>query len=121
MKYIFASDRLYPVDRELDTDPHGGIRVEPDTLICYDVEGVGNNNLMGADTWQFKVEGKGDTLFRTHYAWALVQLTEINVANHKAFRRLQLDARLAEQRARAYRSRVRDVRHPEAHSAAPTS
>ena len=86
MEYIFASNRLYPVDRELDTSVHGGILVDKDVLICYEVEPVGSNNFMGASTWQFKVRGHGDVLYKTHYDWALVENTPENVVRLKALR-----------------------------------
>jgi hypothetical protein len=119
MKYLFASDRLYPVDRELDTHPHGGIGVEKDTLICYDVEAVGNNNLMGADTWQFKVEGKGDTLFRTHYAWALVENTPLNLGRLATLRRAQHAAEAARREAARVASFVANVATRKCDDAAP--
>jgi hypothetical protein len=81
MEYIFTSDRLYPVDRSLDTDPGGGIMVDRDTLICYDVVDVG----VSAAVWEFSVHGK-EGRFRTHYDWSLVENTPENVARLKTWR-----------------------------------
>lgn len=103
MEYLFASDRLYPVDRSLDTHPHGGIQVEKDTLVCYDVEPKGNGNFMSADTWEFSVRGM-EGRFRTHYGWALVQNTPENVG------RLQV-MRSAQNTAEEWRRRVKRLSH----------
>jgi len=112
MEYIFASDRIYPVDRSLDTHKHGGILVERDTLICYDVVGIGSNNFMGASTWQFKVHGHGDTLYRTHYAWALVENTPENVERLKAAREAQRKVVAAQWEAKQVANLVTHVSTP---------
>lgn len=87
MEYLFASDRLYPVDRSGD-DIGGGFLVERDTLVCYDVKDVGNGNFMGASTWEFSVQGR-EGRFRTHYDWALVENTPENIRNLQAMRSAQ--------------------------------
>jgi hypothetical protein len=87
MEYIFTSDRIYPkrlqhgspLPQGLTWHEHGGCLVESGTLICYDVEPAGNNNIMRANTWTFKVRGFGDMVFQTHYDWAL---SENTVQNH---------------------------------------
>lgn len=108
MEYIFASDRLYPVDRSLATDPGGGTLVIPDTLICYDVVDVGTGNFMGASTWEFSVRGR-EGRFRTHYAWALVKDTPENVVCLREMRAAQACAEEARIRARSLALRVKNV------------
>lgn len=114
MEYIFSSYRLYPVDRALETDPGGGILVEPDTLVCYDVKAIGNNNFMGASTWHFKVHGHGDVVYKTHYAWALMLNTPENVARNAEFRAAQSRAEQARLAARRLGKLVLDVSHESA-------
>jgi hypothetical protein len=111
MEFVFASDRLYPVDRTLDTDKGGGILVERDTLICYDVMPVGSNNFMGASTWEFKVRGHGDVLYRTHYAWALVQNTPENIGHLRDVRAAQQTVNEWQKRVKRLFARVADASH----------
>lgn len=95
-KYIFASDRIYPVLSSkaplpvgLTRHEYGGCAVTPDTLVCYDVAIAGTNNFMRADTWEFSVEGFPGIRFRTHYSWALVRDIPLNLAALAAVREKQ--------------------------------
>ena len=111
MEYLFASDRLYPVDRSLDTHEHGGILVEKDTLVCYDVTPVGDNNFMGASTWEFSVRGR-DGRFRTHYGWALVENTPENIGNLQVMRSAQHTVQDWQRRVSRLAKHVVDVSSP---------
>lgn len=79
MEYLFSSSNLYSVGGGLDPAV-----VVPDTLVCYDVKQVHKPNFIGTLTWEFKVKGHGDTLYKTHYEWALVENTPENLQKLKA-------------------------------------
>lgn len=118
MKYIFASDRIYPVlpgkaplPEGLTWHEHGGCAVTPDTLVCYGVATAGTNNLMRADTWEFSVEGFPGIRFRTHYSWALVQDIPMNLAVYGAFREKQRAIKALRKEADRLHATVLTVEH----------
>ena len=71
--YLFDSDSLYKVGGGLDPEP-----VQPMTLECYEVTHVGRN-FLGGQNIQFKIKDRGDTLYESSYAWALVLNTPENL------------------------------------------
>lgn len=108
MEYLFASDRLYPVYCPQTEGSHDPILVCPDSLICYDVKPIGNNNFMGASTWEFSVRGRTGR-YRTHYAWALVQNTPENLLNLQRMRIAQREVEAARNKVKRLSKQVLDV------------
>ena len=118
MKYLFTSDRIYPVLKSRSPLPEGlewheggGCLVIPDTLVCYDVEVAGTNNFMGADTWEFSVEGFDGLRFRTHYDWALVQNIPLNLVAHAAFCEKQREIAVMKKEAARIHKSILTVAH----------
>ena len=123
--YIFSSDRLYPksikkshpnavLPGKLTWHEHGGCLVVPDVLQCYDVEYDGEENFMNATTWTFKIVGYGDTIFETHYEWALVRDTPENRTALKAWREAQATVEREKRKAHALFKCIQNVKTPKA-------
>lgn len=109
MEYIYAHNRIWtkafvpsseiqPVNGMPPYEEGGGYRCQQNTLIAYDVQCAGRNNIMDANTWTFKIKGHGDTVYKTHYAWSLVANTEANRALLAERQALHVERRKIERR-----------------------
>lgn len=98
-KYIYTHFRLWHVDHRLDTHKHGGITVDEDTLICYDVQPNRKEDGTVTTGFTFKIEGKGDTVFKCYYDWALAEDTPENRKRLAAWREQKM--LVEEEQARA--------------------
>jgi|ERR1700682_4424612 len=73
MKYLYNCKYLYPVGKEQED-------VKELTLECYDIQADARPNIVGTTSWEFKIVGRGNQVFRTSYEWALVVNTPENLA-----------------------------------------
>lgn len=124
--YLFSSDRLYPhsvkkshpnavLPGKLTWDEGGGCRVIPDVLQCYDIKTDDQHeNFLNATAWTFKIVGYGDTVFITHYAWALVRDTPENRKALLAWRDAQDVAEREQRKASALFKCIQNVKTPKA-------
>jgi hypothetical protein len=118
-EYLFNSDRIYPrlpsggpAPGNLLWHKYGGCIVKSGSLICYDVVQVIENNLVGGNTWDFKVRGYEGITFRTNYDWALVENTGENIALLRNWREARKDVERADARASSYWKRLVTVSAP---------
>lgn len=89
--FLFDSNNLYQ-------DSLHPEKVVPLQLECYDVRYAGRN-FVGTSTIEFKIVGRGDTVYKTSYPWALVLKTEENLRAVERRNSLRARADLAERRA----------------------
>lgn len=106
--YLFRGPHLFPAPN----NPFEGVEeLKGKTFRCTTVVAVGNDNFMGANTWDFQIEGRGDKWYGTHYNWALVEDTPENRALVEEFELIHKQRRQLQRDANAIFDQIKTIAH----------